>query len=216
MNTQIAPFNPDLKVVTKKVAGMEAAVAAVDVKDAAAVKTMGGNIKMLLDFLEQEKAEWVDPAKAVIEKAKTTYDPFITACKNAKADLTTRATNYVMEQQAIEKKKQDKIAADAQKEKDRIAADLAAGNITEEKAAAKTQKQDEKAVEKISQVKETGQTHGGINVRMISVATITDPSLVPDKYWIIDEVRVRKEALAGVEIPGVTVEKKASGALTGR
>lgn len=209
-------FDPDLKVVKKKIAGMEAAVVAVDIKDGPAVKAMAGNIKMLLDFLEQEKAEWMDPAKAIIDKAKETYDPYITACKSAKADLANRATAYVMEQQRIEKAKQDKIAADAEKAKQKIADDLAAGKITEEKAAEKIQARDEKAVEKISEVKETGQTHGGINVRMISVATITDMSLVPDKYWIIDEVRVRKEALAGINIPGVTVEKKASGALTGR
>ena len=67
---EIVKFEPDMKVVKTKVAGMEKAVAAVDITDTIAVKTMAGNIKMLLDYLEQQKGEWVDPAKAIIEKAK--------------------------------------------------------------------------------------------------------------------------------------------------
>jgi hypothetical protein len=47
------------------------------------------------------------------------------------------------------------------------------------------------------------------------VAKITEPNLIPDEYWIIDEVRVRKEALEreknGLpQIPGVVISEEAS------
>ena len=42
-------------------------------------------------------------------------------------------------------------------------------------------------------------------VRKVKVVKITNPSLVPMKYFVLDEVAVRKDALAGVKIPGVEV-----------
>lgn len=41
--------------------------------------------------------------------------------------------------------------------------------------------------------------------RKRTVVDIVDPSKVPDEYRIIDEVRVRRDALAGKAIPGVVV-----------
>lgn len=34
---------------------------------------------------------------------------------------------------------------------------------------------------------------------------ITDSILVPDEYWVIDEVKLRKDVLAGKEIPGTKI-----------
>lgn len=215
MNTPIV--KPDeIKQVKTKITKMQEAVASVDITDNAAVKAMTGNIKTMLDFLEQKKDALVLPAKSIIEEAKATYDPYISACKDAKVALTGRVTAHVVEQQRLAKKEEDRIAAEAQKKKDIIDQQVSEGKITEEKASEKLQNIDEKATDKMGQVDDVSKTHGGINVRMIKKAIIVDPSLVPDQYWIIDEVLVRKQALAGVVIPGVVVEEVASGALTGK
>ena len=49
----------------------------------------------------------------------------------------------------------------------------------------------------------------GLRMSKRKVAVIVDPAQVPDEYWIIDEVKVRKVALAGVNIPGVEVWEEA-------
>lgn len=206
----------EVKQVKTKITKMQEAVATVDITDTIAVKTMAGNIKFMIDFLEGKKDALVEPAKAIIAEAKATFDPYITVCKDAKVMLTNRATAHVVEQQRLARIEEQKIADKAKKDAEKVTADLDAGKITEEKADAKLQTIDEKATDKMSEVSEVSKTHGGINVRMIKKARITNPSLVPDEYWEINEVRVRQAALAGVVIPGVVVEEVPSGALTGR
>lgn len=206
----------EVRQVKAKITKMQELVETVDITDTAAVKTMAGNIKKMLDFLTGKRDALIEPAKAIVAEAKSTYDPYIEACKTAKAGLTARATAHVVEQQRLAKIEEDKIASEAQKKKDKIEQDVAAGKISEKKASEKLQAVDEKATDKMSGVDEVSKTHGGINVRMIKKVRITDPSLVPDEYWVIDEVRVRQVALAGIAIPGVIVEEVPSGALTGR
>lgn len=205
----------EVKAVKTKINKMQELVLSVDITDSIAVKTMAGNIKKMLDYLEDKKEALVKPAKQIIEEARLTYDPYIVACKDAKGVLTKRATDHVLEEQRKAREEEDKIAKKAAEDKKKIEAQLAEGKISEEKATEKLQAKEEQAVEKMSEVKEVGKTHGGINVRMIKQAVIFDQNLIPDQYWVVDEVAVRKAALAGVEIPGVKVEEVASGALRG-
>lgn len=44
--------------------------------------------------------------------------------------------------------------------------------------------------------------------RKVRVAYIVNAELVPDEYWIIDEVRVKRDALAGKLIPGVEIREE--------
>lgn len=44
---------------------------------------------------------------------------------------------------------------------------------------------------------------GGVTARKVKKFKITEPSLVPKDYWIIDEGMVGKAVRAGLEIPGV-------------
>lgn len=206
----------EVKVIKTKITSMREAVRTVDITDPVAVKVMAGNIKKMLDFLVGKRDALIEPAKAIIAEAKNTYDPYIEICKVDKAMLTKMATDHIVEQQRLAKIEEDRIAAEAQKKKDKIQADLDAGKISEEKAGEKLQVIDEKATDKMGEVDEVSKTHGGINVRMIKKVVIFRPEAVPDQYWIIDEVLVRKQALAGVEIPGVKIDEVPSGALTGK
>lgn len=216
-NTQVEiAKSEDVKVVKSKIAGMQKAIEAIDVKDQVAVKAMAGNIKKLLDYVEERKAVLVDPAKSIIEEAKSIYDPFINACKEGKATLTNMVNKFIMAEREKEEKEKERILAKEKIDREKIQADLEAGKITAEKAAEKIEQKEEKAVEKLSEVKEVKSSYGGVTTRMISTAIIENPELVPDEYWVIDEIRVRKLALAGVVIPGVKIEKKSSGSLTGK
>jgi len=34
---------------------------------------------------------------------------------------------------------------------------------------------------------------------------ITDLSLIPDEYWLVDEIKLRKDILAGIQVPGAEI-----------
>jgi len=44
---------------------------------------------------------------------------------------------------------------------------------------------------------------GGVGFTNRRDIEITDADKIPKEYWIVDEVMVRKDALAGKQIPGV-------------
>lgn len=46
---------------------------------------------------------------------------------------------------------------------------------------------------------------GNLPMRTVRRVVIDDPAKVPQRYWVIDEVLVRKDALDGKLIPGVSV-----------
>lgn len=215
----------EVKQVKTKITKMQEAVATVDITDTIAVKIMAGNIKKMLDFLTGKRDALIEPAKAIVVEAKATYDPYIDACKMAKVGLTNRATAHVVEQQRLAKIEEDKIAAEAQKKKDKIEQDVAAGKISEEKASEKLQTVDEKATDKMGEVSEVSKTHGGINVRMIKKVTFIDPASLPEKdiyflikngYLVWDEVKARKDALSGLGLVGTIINEVPNGALTGK
>lgn len=58
---------------------------------------------------------------------------------------------------------------------------------------------------------EAAPTLKGLGARAVYEATVTDPVLVPDEYWVIDEKRIKavvKAAKGRIEIPGVMITSK--------
>lgn len=156
------------------------------------------NIKTLAKAIKEKKDKFVAPAKAIVDEAKATFDPLIKECENAELILKERAQKYM-----LAKEEKDRIA------KDKIAAKVEAGTMKPETAV--------KKMEAMPEVQNTVRTDTGAGLRMAKrkVAKITDVSLIPDEFWIVDEVRVRREALEREKygkdpIPGVTIEEVAS------
>lgn len=46
-----------------------------------------------------------------------------------------------------------------------------------------------------------------IKTRTSTQLQITDETLIPKKYWVIDESAVRKDLLAGIEVPGAIMQQ---------
>lgn len=156
------------------------------------------NIKTLAKAIKEKKDKFVAPAKAIVDEAKATFDPLIKECENAELILKERAQKYM-----LAKEEKDRIA------KEKIAAKVEAGTMKPETAV--------KKMEAMPEVQNTVRTDTGAGLRMAKrkVAKITDVSLIPDEFWIVDEVRVRREALEREKygkdpIPGVTIEEVAS------
>ena len=191
----------ELAVVQGKITGMKKMVDETKVTSAEELGQVSDKVKqvkMMQKYIEQEKEKFTAPAKQIIAEARTKYDPYIKECKDAEFILKSKAMKYM---EAEEEKKRIKEAEIAKK--------VESGTITTEKA-----------IEKMDNLKEaprsiTSDNGSGLQMRKIRVAKIQIPDDVPKEYWIIDEFRVKREALerdkAGLpQIPGVIVVEESS------
>jgi len=150
-------------------------------------------VKTLAKFVKQQKEKYTEPAKAIIAEARTMYDPMIKECQNAEIVLKGRANSYMSEKERLRIEKEKKIA-------DRVER----GTLKVETAM--------KKVEALPEISKTVKTDTGSKLQQAKrrVAKIVDPTLIPKEYWVVDEVRVRRDALlrdkSNMEpIPGVEI-----------
>lgn len=191
----------ELVQVKEKMKGMEAMLASTKVTTDEELNSVADKIKViktLCKIIEAKKDKYTEPAKMIIAEARETYDPMIKECKNAEIVLKERAGAYMMAKEAEQRKAQEKIAAKVE-----------SGYMKPETAASK--------LEAMPEAPKTVSTDKGSTLRMAKrkVAVISNPSMIPDEYWIVDEVRVRKDALARdaanlSPIPGVDIVEQAS------
>jgi len=201
MNKKAEVKDQDLVVVKEKLKGMQKMLDTTMVtsdEELAGVSDKIKGIKTLLKMIEQKKEKFTEPAKAIIAEAKETYDPMIKECRNGEIVLKERAQKYMVD-------KDNKRIADEKK----IADKVESGYMKPETAMNK--------IENLPEVPKTVRTDTGSGLRMAKrkVAKIQNPDLIPDEYWVIDEVRVRREALEreknGLpQIPGVVISEEAS------
>ena len=183
-----------LVIVQEKIKGMQAMLDQTKVTNDDELKAISdkiGAVKKLGKYISQEKDKFVAPAKEIIQQAKEKYDPYIKECQNAEGTLKSRALAYMQEQERVRLAKEAEIAKKAEE-----------GRIKPETAIRRMENLPD-APRNVN----TGES--GLRMSKRKVAVIVDPAQVPDEYWIIDEVKVRKVALAGVNIPGVEVWEEA-------
>jgi hypothetical protein len=187
-----------IETFKESITGMMAMVEATKVttpEELDAISDKIKNVRGILKIIKAQKEKFVAPAKQIIEEARTKYDPYIKDCDNAETVLKSKATAYMVAQEVIRKEEEDKIAKK-----------LEDGKIKTETAV--------KRIEKLPDAPKNVQTeNSGLQLRKRKVAVIEDPNLIPDEYWIIDEVRVRKDAMDreknGLpQIPGVIIKEE--------
>jgi len=201
VDAALAVGKDEMTIVKEKVKGMKDMVDSSFVTNDDELKSVADKIKAirtLMTFVKQKKEKTTEPAKAIIAEARETYDPIIKECENAEIILKQRATKYMVE------KEQKRIA-----DENKIAAKVESGYMKPETAAIK--------LETMPEVQNTVRTNQGSGLRMAKrrVAKIIDSNLIPDEYWIMDEVRIRREAIEKdknnlPQIPGVAVSDETS------
>ncbi len=151
-------------------------------------------VKELAKQIKEKKEKYTEPAKAIVLEARNTYDPLIKMCTDAEAILKKAAQKYIIEQ--VNRKKKEEAA---------IARRLENGTIKQETAIRK--------MEAVKEAPKNVKTESSA-IRMVTrtIAKITNPELVPDEYWIINESKVKADAIErhrnGLPgIPGVEIEK---------
>lgn len=177
-------------VIQEKITGMRGMLESTKVEseaDLTSASDLIKKVKQLGKYIEQEKDKFVAPAKLIISEAKQKYDPYIKECDNAEVILKGKVRVFMDEQDRVRREEEAKIAKK-----------LEDGKIKPETAVKKFENLPEAPKTVIAE-------NSGIRRSTRKVAKIVNPELVPKEYWVIDEVKVRKVALAGVTIPGVEV-----------
>lgn len=144
------------------------------------------------------KAKLKDMGNQIKERKEAITKPLNEALKSARALFAPLEERFEIAENLVGRKLLDykrKVDEEAQAEEAKIAARFEKGNIKAETA--------ERKIEEIQRTEKTVVTdHGKVQFRKIQKMRITDTNLIPDKYWVIDEVLLRKEVLAGVVVPG--------------
>ena len=147
-------------------------------------------IKELGKVIKEQKEKYTKPAQSIINEARSKYLPYEKICSEAEVALKAKADMYMGDQERERLRKEESIARRAEK-----------GQLREETAIRK--------LEEIGEEKKSIDTgEAQLQRKTVKSVVIVDREKIPHEYWVVDEVKVRKVALAGVEIPGVTVKEK--------
>lgn len=188
------PTNTEsIEIVKERITGMREMVEQTEITDQAtfaAVSDKIQKIKQIAKFVREEMEKYTKPAREIITTAQARYLPYEKECKDAEAALKAKAKAFFDAQEA-ERQRKEAI----------IARQLENGRIKEDTA-----------IKKLDAIPATPNSVRGeaslLIARKVRIVEIKDPFKVPDEYWIIDEGRVKKAALAGAIIPGVIIREK--------
>lgn len=194
-------ITPELQVQTKAEQFMKDATAlqiADDAKHVEVLNTMGV-IKALKDKAELDRDLLLNPAEATVKAIKNRWNPGIKFLESALATLRGKYNIYTT-------KKED----DAKKALEKVDEKIASGAISRPETIEK------KRAEAVAMVRPTVVFGGGAtgSNRKVPDFEITDRDKIPDEYWVLDEVKLRKAITKDkIEVPGAKLIYKNSVAI---
>lgn len=182
----------DLQETQARVEQMQAMVNETKVENDQDLTAVGDKIKSIKEiakFVKEEKEKYTKPAQAIINEARAKYVPYEKLCQEAETGLKMKVNQYMTKKEEERRKKEEAIAKRAEK-----------GTLKEETAVRK--------MEELGEEKKSVSTDNAqIQRRKVKEVVIVDTTKIPQEYWKIDEVKIRKVALSGIEIPGVEVKE---------
>jgi len=186
----------ELAILKQQVPKAVAAATALKIKtaqDMIKATDILGKIKSVGKMVRERMEAPVKIAYKAYKDVKTEQDkvfgPFVRGCDEAESIVKGKMIEY-----------QDIQIAKAEKKTEQIEKKVESGEMSFEKAA-------EKIIEATPQ-KNVTTDNGAVQFRTRDVVEIEDETKIPREYLIPDMVKIKKVALAGVEIPGVRVVKR--------
>ena len=146
-------------------------------------------VKQAGKYIASEKEKMTRGLLDTLANIRSFFKPYEIMQSNAEKEIGSKILAYQLE---AEKKSQIKIDAVVEK--------VEKGKMTFEKANEK--------IETLEVAKTVEVNTGAVQFKTIRDYEIIDEKLIPKKYWVLDLVKLRKDALDGVEIPGVKVVEK--------
>lgn len=144
------------------------------------------------DAVVAKREEITKPINLALKNARAMFEPIEKPAKLAYEGLRQKIAQYQTEQMKLAKAEEEKIAA----------------RIGEGKGKLKI----ETAMKKMDEIETPdAQVHtesGSLKFRKDKVLEITDPSLIPAEYWVIDEKKLFADLKGGKVVPGATVGDK--------
>lgn len=186
---ELAPFKT-------QVSKAETAAIALQIKtadDLIAATDLLGKIKSVLKIVKSRMEAPIKVAYQAYKNIKTeqekTFGALVNGCEEAERVVKDKMVDY-----------QNATLAKAAVKIDVIEKKVEAGTMSFEKAADK--------IEAITPAKSVEASSGAVQFRTIREVIIENESLLPREYLVPDMIKIRKVALAGVEIAGVKVVDK--------
>lgn len=186
--------NKELAIIQKNVSSASGEAQALVIKDQkglekaidvlSKIKIVGKQIKERMEAPVKRAYQAYKDIKAEQEK---TFGAMLSSYEEAERIAKGKILDY---QQEV-----DRLAREAEA---KIAKKVEAGRIGFEKASVQMEK-----IERAEKV--VGGKVGEIQYKTIRKVEINNPMKLPRQYLIPNEVLIRKDALAGIEIPGVVV-----------
>jgi hypothetical protein len=137
--------------------------------------------------VEAEKKEYEKPAKEIIAKAKSVYDPVINTLKTIEDKIKDKSAEYIIAERQRVREAQAKV----------------------EKKLEEGKMKDTTAVRKMEEIGEEKKSirgeMGQMRVTEYKDVEIYDETLLPREYLVPDTQKIKKLVLAGVEIAGAKI-----------
>lgn len=168
-----------------------------DQEGLAAAADARAKVKTAIAAVEERSDLWTRPAyaayKTAMDNAKKIYGPLLEDLKAAGKIIDGKLITY---KRAVDEK--------ARIEREKIAAQVESGRLKNEETIDRKMN----AIETVNKNVE-GDKGGTITFKKKRVLVITDRNAIPDEYWFVDEVLLRKNGLAkgAPAIPGTKVEE---------
>ena len=158
-------------------------------KDLEKAITLLSKIKQALKIIKEKKEEFTKPAREIIKSARDLFKPLEEKCMEAERIVKSKMVEF-----------NDKEEIKAIKEEEKVIEKVEAGKITPQEASEK--------MDKIAPEKTVESKGGKIQYKKIKEVVIDDEAKIPREYLMLDMVKIRRVALTGREIIGVSVIEK--------
>jgi len=195
MNKKLSPKKED-----KQVAVIEKEMAPI-VKQAISMKIANPNdmteatevlskLNIFSDRMQEEKERITKPANEILKAERSRWKPLETMYDNATTHLRSLISAYQTEQVRKQREEEAKIAARVGDGKGKLKIETAVKKIEELDAP----------IEKVST------ESGMLKFREDKKLKITDASVIPRMYLVVDEKKVLEALKAGIEVKGAEIE----------
>lgn len=199
MKKTIEPEEKEVAIIKRNASSAMTRAQELVIVDAASLE--GGidflsKIKQVSGQIKTTKEAITKPLNEALKNARALFSPMEEQLISAESLVKAKIRNY-----------SDEVEKKAREEEAKLAARVEKGTLrpeTAERKAAEIEKVENKVEAKT----------GSVTFSMLRKVRIVDETKIPRAYLVPDEVRIRKDALAGVVIPGVEVyEEKTVNAL---
>lgn len=189
---ELKEISKEIAPITTKTANIASKANSLEInsdKDLAKAGDLLVEVNEYIKIITLAKKSITDPASKTLSAARQFFKPFEEKYETVKKTIVSKMSEYNIKRIESIEKENAKIVAGVEK-----------GKISFEEA--------EEKIKEADKTIETKSGFGKVTFRTETEVIVEDLTKVPKEYWVLDMVKIRKVALAGVNIPGVKIIKK--------